>query len=364
MKLDGDYVFEASVQDVWDALFDPQVLAAVLPGCEKLELVDGQYVGDIKVKVGPIQGKFTGKVDLFDKVEPTSYRMKIDGRGAQGFVNASATIELAGEGEKTRIKYTSESNIGGKIASVGSRLVETSAKAIVKQSLEGLNENIKLRAAAYREHAANVAAARTDAPTAARTDAPTASRTDAPTAARTDAPTASRTDAPASTSDEPTSAGASTTTPVATTDVPASTSTSAAPAAPPDAPVAASSAAVARIDEGAEKTDAPASTSAESTAKTDGAAANSDAPASAEPAATRAKLATTDALAATGDSAAKSDASAEPAAAEPSKPVIAYKKADVGKLGAAVAKEVGKSLAPYLVAGALVIGVVVYLLLR
>ena len=259
MKLDGDFVFDAAVQDVWDALFDPQVLAAVLPGCEKLDLVDGAYVGDIKVKVGPIQGKFTGKVDLLDKVEPTSYRMKIDGRGAQGFVNATANIALAAEGQGTRITYTSEANIGGKIASVGSRLVETSAKAIVKQSLEGLNENIKLRAAAYREHAAKLAETTAPGPAPA---------------------------APA-------------TTPAAAAAEPA------APATP----------------------EPPTSTSPEVVA---------EAPPTPEAVTT-------------------------PAVATP---VIDYKKADVGKLGAAVAKEVGKSLAPYLVIGALVIGAVLYLLLR
>src|SRR5262249_668073 len=75
MELEGEYLFEAKVPEVWSALFDPVILAAVMPGCEKLELVDGHYVGDIKVKVGPIQGKFTGKVDLQDKVEPQSYTM-------------------------------------------------------------------------------------------------------------------------------------------------------------------------------------------------------------------------------------------------------------------------------------------------
>ena len=55
MKLEGDYLFEATVPEVWSALFDPVILAAVMPGCEKLELVDGHYIGDIKVKVGPIQ---------------------------------------------------------------------------------------------------------------------------------------------------------------------------------------------------------------------------------------------------------------------------------------------------------------------
>lgn len=157
MKLEGDYVFEASVPEVWSALFDPVILAAVMPGCEKLELVDNQYVGEIKVKVGPIQGKFTGKVDLKDKDEPHSYTMVVDGRGAPGFIKATAFVKLAAEGEATRVTYDADAQIGGKIASVGQRLIEASARAIVAQSLEGLHANIKLRAAAYREAAAKQA---------------------------------------------------------------------------------------------------------------------------------------------------------------------------------------------------------------
>jgi carbon monoxide dehydrogenase subunit G len=159
MKLEGEYLFDATVPEVWSALFDPVILAAVMPGCEKLELVDGHYVGEIKVKVGPIQGKFTGKVDLKDKVEPESYTMVVDGRGAPGFVKATAQVKLAREGDGTRVFYDTDAQVGGKIASVGQRLLEASARAIVAQSLEGLHTNIKLRAAHFREIAATAAAA-------------------------------------------------------------------------------------------------------------------------------------------------------------------------------------------------------------
>jgi carbon monoxide dehydrogenase subunit G len=149
MKLQGDYVFDAPVIEVWKALFDPVVLAAVMPGCEKLELVNGQYVGDLNIKVGPVQGKFSGKVDLLNIVEPSSYTMNIDGRGAPGFVKATAAVKLEKEGEtQTRMTYDADAQVGGKIASVGQRLLEASSRAITKQSLEGLNENIKIRAAA------------------------------------------------------------------------------------------------------------------------------------------------------------------------------------------------------------------------
>jgi hypothetical protein len=159
MKLAGEYVFEAEIQEVWDALFDPAVLAAVMPGCEKLDLVDGAYVGEIKVKVGPIQGKFAGKVDLVDQVPPTSYKMIVDGKGAQGFVKATATIKLEAQGTSTRITYDSDAQVGGKIATVGQRLVETSARAIVKQSLEGLAENVLIRSGAHRRAKAQAEAA-------------------------------------------------------------------------------------------------------------------------------------------------------------------------------------------------------------
>jgi carbon monoxide dehydrogenase subunit G len=157
MKLAGDYTFGAGTQEVWDALMDPAVLAAVMPGCEKLELVDGSYLGEINVKVGPIQGKFSGKVDLSDMVEPKSYKMVVDGKGSTGFVKATATIALEPAGTGTKVTYDADAQVGGKIASVGQRLVETSAKAIVKQSLEGLAENIKIRSEAYRAHTAAAA---------------------------------------------------------------------------------------------------------------------------------------------------------------------------------------------------------------
>ena len=192
MKIEGDYWFEASVPEVWSALFDPVILAAVMPGCEKLDLVDGQYVGEIKVKVGPIQGKFTGKVDLKDKDEPHSYTMVVDGRGAPGFVKATAGVKLAPDGAGTRVFYDTDAQIGGKIASVGQRLIEASARAIVAQSLEGLHTNIKLRAAAYREAMASQPAApaapapAADAPAAAAPAAPAP----APAAAAAPAPAA------------------------------------------------------------------------------------------------------------------------------------------------------------------------------
>lgn len=147
MKIQGTYTFQAPLELVWRALFDPIVLAKTLPGCEKLEREGNQFKGDINVKMGPVQGKFQGKVDITDVKELESYTMVVDGRGPAGFGKATAQLRLNAEGGATRLEYDSDVQVGGRIASVGQRLLEASSRAIVKQSLEGLHDQIKALAA-------------------------------------------------------------------------------------------------------------------------------------------------------------------------------------------------------------------------
>lgn len=149
MKLEGDYTFEAPIRHVWSALFDPEVLAAILPGCEKLEREGSRYTGELTIKVGPVQGTFSGKVDIKDVDELKGYSLTIDGKGPTGFVRATAKLALRSEGDRTKLRYEADAQVGGKIASVGQRLMDATAKAIAKQALEGLHANVKLRA----EHA-------------------------------------------------------------------------------------------------------------------------------------------------------------------------------------------------------------------
>ena len=131
MKLAGDYKFEAPAAEVWKALLDPVVLAAVMPGCEKLEMVDDAYVGELNIKVGPVQGKFQGKVTLADVVEEQGYTMTVDGRGAPGFVKAKAAVKLTPEGDaETNMTYDADAQVGGRIASVGQRLILEDPAAI------------------------------------------------------------------------------------------------------------------------------------------------------------------------------------------------------------------------------------------
>jgi carbon monoxide dehydrogenase subunit G len=150
------------------------VLARTLPGCEKLVRENDRFKGDINVKMGPVQGKFQGLVDVLDVKELDSYKMVVDGRGPAGFVKATAQIALTPEGEGTRLTYDSDVQVGGRVASVGQRLIDASARAIVKQSLEGLNEQIKALAARSRAAAAPSLAETSAAPPAVPQTAPRA----------------------------------------------------------------------------------------------------------------------------------------------------------------------------------------------
>ncbi|MFT7584488.1 MAG: carbon monoxide dehydrogenase subunit G [Cellvibrionaceae bacterium] len=152
MKIDGEYIFDAPRALVWDALQDPAVLATILPGSDGLDTVgEDEYEGALKIKVGPVQGKFKGHIQITDKVALESYNMQVDGKGAPGFVKATGGIKLtdAEDSSKTHMLYTGDAKVGGKIASVGQRLIDTSAKAIIGQSLEALNNYLKVEAAKH-----------------------------------------------------------------------------------------------------------------------------------------------------------------------------------------------------------------------
>ena len=146
MKLEGTYTFEAPRDVVWAALLDPEVLAKTMPGCERLERTgENEYQGDIKIKVGPVQGKFQGTVKLSDINDLESYSMEVDGKGAPGFVKGTGSVKLEPQGDSTLMHYSGDAQVGGRIASVGQRLLDSSAKAITRQSLDSLHKQIQAR---------------------------------------------------------------------------------------------------------------------------------------------------------------------------------------------------------------------------
>ena len=149
VKFAGEYEVRSTRRRGLEAhLLDPVVLAAVMPGCEKLELIDGAYVGELNIKVGPVQGKFHGQSEpgRYRRAEK-GYTMKVDGRGAPGFVRCHCHGQThPGGATPPRWNTTRTPRVGGRIASVGQRLIDASAKAIIKESLEGLNANVRARA--------------------------------------------------------------------------------------------------------------------------------------------------------------------------------------------------------------------------
>lgn len=134
MQLSGEYTFDAPRQVVWDFLMDPAVLEACLPGAEGMtEVGPDEYTATMKVGIAMIKGTFTGKVKILDKVEPTSYRMEVEGSGPQGQVSGTGTLELIMQDEQTTVRYNGDANIRGTIARVGARMIQPAARQIVGQ---------------------------------------------------------------------------------------------------------------------------------------------------------------------------------------------------------------------------------------
>ena len=148
MILSGTFTFEGPRTRVWDILQDPDVLAKALPGTKTLvKVAEDRYQGVMKVSVGPMSAaEFAISVELKDKVAPERFAMLIDGKGSVGFTKGSATIALEEQpGPLTVMTYTSDVQIGGKIAAVGQRLLESVGKMMTRQALDALNTELKSR---------------------------------------------------------------------------------------------------------------------------------------------------------------------------------------------------------------------------
>ena len=148
MTLSGTFVFAGPRQTVWDLLQDPAVLAKALPGAKTLtQTGDGEYHGTMKVSIGPLTAaEFAVVVKLKDRRPPSSFSMDIDGKGAVGFTRGTATVQLADESDGgTLMTYTSDVHIGGRIAAVGQRLMESVSRMMMRQALDALNKELQAR---------------------------------------------------------------------------------------------------------------------------------------------------------------------------------------------------------------------------
>jgi carbon monoxide dehydrogenase subunit G len=130
MDMTGERRIPASRQKVWDALNDPAILKACIPGCESLEKTgDTDLKATASVKIGPIAARFTGKVQLVDLDPPNSYRIQGEGAGGvAGFAKGGADVRLIDDGAGTLLSYDVKAQVGGKIAQLGARLIDATSK--------------------------------------------------------------------------------------------------------------------------------------------------------------------------------------------------------------------------------------------
>ena len=144
MEMSGEQLIPASQADTWAALNDPQVLQACVPGCESLErIADNEFQVLMVARIGPVSAKFRGKLGLSDLKPPHSYAIAFEGQGgAAGFGKGSAQVQLAPDGDGTRLSYQVKANVGGKLAQIGSRLVDAAAKKISQDFFNAFNEKV------------------------------------------------------------------------------------------------------------------------------------------------------------------------------------------------------------------------------
>ena len=143
MKMQGNHTLQAPRDQVWDFLMDPESIAKVMPGCERLEEVrPDTFEATLKLGIAAVQGTYIGSVQLLDKTSPSHYRMMVDGSGTPGFVKGEATIDLEEKDGETVLTYSADVQVGGLIANVGQRMISGVAKMIVNQSLKKLAEEI------------------------------------------------------------------------------------------------------------------------------------------------------------------------------------------------------------------------------
>ena len=149
MKIEGEYIFDGPREAVWEIVRDPDVLATALPGTQSLEKIsENEYQGEMQVRIGPVGGLFSGRVVISNETPPESLTMTVEGKGKPGFVKGTGNVQLLPEDDKTLMKYEGDMEVGGRLASVGQRMMDSVSKSLLKQGLDSLNQSLIARTAA------------------------------------------------------------------------------------------------------------------------------------------------------------------------------------------------------------------------
>ncbi len=147
MDMQGSRQLAITQQQAWDALNDPEVLKACIPGCDKVEATgENQYAIGMSVKVGPVAAKFAGKISLTDIVAPTSYSINFEGQGgAAGFGKGNSAVSLVPNDAGCELSYTVHASVGGKIAQLGQRLIDGVAKSMAEDFFKRFDEAMQVK---------------------------------------------------------------------------------------------------------------------------------------------------------------------------------------------------------------------------
>ncbi len=145
MDMKGEYRVAAPRQKVWDALNDPEILKQCIPGCEELEATEeGGFRAVAKMKVGPVSARFKGRVTLSDLDPPNGYKITGEGEGGvAGFAKGGATVALSDKDGGTLLTYNVEAQIGGKLAQLGQRLINGSAKKLADEFFNNIAKAVQ-----------------------------------------------------------------------------------------------------------------------------------------------------------------------------------------------------------------------------
>ena len=145
MQMQGERTIDAGRAEVWRALNDAEVLKACIPGCEELEKTSPtSFSATVTQKVGPVKVRFKGAVELSDIVEAESYTITGEGKGgAAGFAKGGAKIRLSDAGDGTLLVYQAEARVGGKLAQLGSRLVDGFARKMADDFFTRFQEAVE-----------------------------------------------------------------------------------------------------------------------------------------------------------------------------------------------------------------------------
>jgi len=145
LVIEGEERIAAPLQNVWEALNDPEVLKATIPGCQSLEMTSPtEMAATVVLKIGPIKATFKGEVTLKNLNPPNSYTIQGEGKGGiAGFAKGGADVTLTADGsDATVLKYAAKADVGGKIAQLGSRLIESTSKKLAGQFFSSFGEKV------------------------------------------------------------------------------------------------------------------------------------------------------------------------------------------------------------------------------